>query len=208
MTSPTPAAVSARQRARTLLSRLAATFGFGTGVTTRPLPVVGARIGPWVPVWVVTTAMVAMATVGAALVVQGWIGWAVLGGIIAVLVRFPEGPWIGVYAVAIGVLLLVSGAEPFASRVFALIALVHLVAVLHSVVSGLPWAARLQLRALRGPLARFAAAQSAAQALATVGALLTGAGVTVPWLPVVAAAGLAAVAVTLYLRLATDAGPG
>lgn len=210
MTLPPPATAPARAgaRARATLTRLAVTVGSGTGTTGKPLPTVGATIGRWVPVWVVTAAMLVVAVVGAAFVVQGGIGWAVVGGILAVMVRFPEGPWPGVYTLTMGVLLLVSGAEPFAGRVFALIATVHLVAVLHSVVAGLPWAARLQLRALRGPLSRFAAAQSAAQALATVGALVTGAAVTVPWLAVVAAGGLAAVAVTLHLHLAAGAGPG
>lgn len=204
MTVPPPSDGTARQRAATLLARLAATFGLVTNTTGRPLPMVGARIGPWIPVWVATTAMVAVAAAGAALVVEGWIGWAVLGGILAASVRFPEGPWTGVYMVTIGVLLLVSGAEPFTGRLYALIAVVHLVAVLHSVVSGLPWTARLQLRALLGPLSRFATVQLAAQALAGVGALLAGAAVTVPWLAVVAAAGLAAAALTLHISLGAD----
>lgn len=204
MTVPPRIAGTTRQRARVLLARLATTFGFVRNTTGRPLPTVGATIGRWVPVWVVTAAMVVVGVAGAAFVAEGGIGWAVVGGILAVMVRFPEGPWAAVYSVTIGVLLLISGTEPFAPRVFALIGIVHLVVALHSVAAGLPWAARLQLRALRGPLSRFAAVQFAAQALALIGALLTGAAVTVPWLAVVAAAGLAAIAATLHRSLGAN----
>lgn len=198
---------AARRPARPLLARLAATARFWVDPASRPLPRVEAALGPWLPIWVATALMAAIAAGGAALVVGGPIGWLVIGGVIVVLVLFPEGPSTGVYAITIGVLLLISGAEPFGGRVFALIAIVHAVAVLDSLTSGLPWVTRLQLAALRDPLRRFAGVQVAAQGLALLGALLTGADLTVTWLPVVAAMGLAALVWALQLRLAAGERP-
>lgn len=198
---------AARRPGRHLLARLAATARFWADPSSRPLPRVEATLGPWVPIWVVTTLMGALATGGAALVVGGPIGWLVIGGVILVLVLFPEGPSTGVYAITIGVFVLISGTEPFDGRVFALIAIVHAVAVLDSLVSGLPWTARLQLAALRDPLRRFAGVQVTAQGLALLGVLLTGVDLTVPWLPVVAAMGLAALVWALQLRLAAGERP-
>jgi hypothetical protein len=198
---PGAAPVASPPRARSLLGRLAATFRFWSDPTIRPLPQVQADLGGWVPAWLVTLLVAGLAVGGAALVVGGVIGWLVMGGILGTLVLFPEGPSTGIYAIAIGVLLLLSGAEPFAGRVFVLIALVHLVAVLDSVASGLPWRTRLQLSALRDPLRRYLGVQVVAQALALLGALLTGAELTLAWLPVVAAVGLAVLSWVLDARL-------
>lgn len=204
---PAPPTATRRTRARSVLARLRATLRFWTSPASRPLPRVEADLGQWIPVWLLVVVMGGLAVVGAALVTEGPIGWLVIGALITVLVLLPEGPATGLYAISIGVLLLLSDTAPYDGRVFALIALVHLVAVLDSLVSGLPWRARLQLGAVRAPLRRFAGVQVAAQGLALLGAMLTGAELTVAWLPVVAALGLAALGWTLNARLEARGAP-
>jgi hypothetical protein len=198
---------SSEPQVRSFLARLGATFRFWAAPSSRPLPRVEADLGWWVPVWLVTLCMGGIAVVGAALVTGGPIGWLVIGGIILVLVLFSEGPAIGIYAITIGVLLLASSGGAFEGRVFTLVAVVHLVAVLDSLVSGLPWRARLQIAALRDPVRRFASVQVAAQGLAMVGALLTGTDLTMAWLPAMAALGLAVLSWALNARLEARGAP-
>lgn len=202
--SPDASGTAAARRRRSLLGRLVSTFRFWADPSSRPLPEVEADLGWWVPVWLVTLALAGVAIAGVALVVRAPVGWLVMGAFVLALVVFPEGPSTGVYAIAIGVAVLITGGEPFTGRLFLLIALVHLVAVLDSVTSGLPLRARLQVAALRDPLRRYLGVQVAAQAIAAVGALLSGAAITLAWIPVIAALGLAVFSWALDARI--DAG--
>lgn len=195
---------SASARVALFAERLVATARIWSPSKSRPLPRVVADIGPWVPVWLVTAVTAGVAVASAAIVTRGTVPWAIVLATIAITVAQPDGPGAGIFAVTIGVLLVASGTEPFAWPLYVLLATVHLVVVLSALTSGLPRRARFELALLVAPGRRFLAVQAVAQPLALLGALVTGAGVTLPWLPVAAGLGLVVLAWRLDVRVGDD----
>jgi len=155
-------------------------------------------MGRSVPVATLHVAHVIIAAVLCVLVLEGPL-WRAVGLALLLAGAFAPGrisPWWLLLALAASQLRRTpSATDP---TFYLLLAGVHLLHVLASLTRLLPWRGRLEVRALVGPLWRFAMVQMVSQAVA-VGALLAFRGERGAWpgLPIVAAGLLAVVALAL-----------
>jgi hypothetical protein len=180
-----------RDEARIQLDRVLATLRIGRASSQRPLPRVGIAFGAWLPAWVLRGGVAGVALACAALLTPGPGLWAVaVLGALAVLV-LPGGAAVAFYAFALGFGLAVAGGPGPAIRPYLMLFGVHLFVTLGRTVGVAPWSSRVDLHVLVPPLRRLLALQVLVQPLALVGAILTSAAVSVPWVPVLVGVGLA-----------------
>ena len=184
-----------------LAERLQPLTTAGAGRRPPRLPRVTVAVGAAVPVWLLRLVVVAAATGALALVASDRIQWVIAGMLIGVIAIWPDSAAAGVFAVGIGLLLLTSAPEPFHPRVFLLAFALHLTLELGAVLGQLPGDGRVEVRALRRAARPFLTVQALAQALALLGAWVSARPATVPWLPLVAAVALAALAWAVTARL-------
>jgi hypothetical protein len=158
-----------------------------------------------VPALVLRVGVAAVALACLALLAPGNRLW-VVGALAALaMVLRPSGMILSLFIVALGLRLAFASPEPFSWRSFALLFGVHLLVQLGRLASNVGWQTRVDLKVLVSPARSFLLLQAFAQLLALVGALLTAAAVTVPWLPVLAGVALTLLAWRLLPQLTDPA---
>lgn len=174
-----------------------------TVAPARRHPPVTVEFGPSVPAWVLRLA-IPLAGVGCGVALGlGSDGWLFALPVVVATAVWPGGPAPAVFASGAGILLLATRPEVFDAQLVALVAGVHLVVELATVVDTLPWSARVDRRIVVRAATRFAALQVVAQVVVAVGAWATGTRMSVPLLTPVAGLALAVTAWLLLRRVGT-----
>jgi hypothetical protein len=159
-------------------------------------------IGPAVPAWTIGALGLAAGLVGSVVVI-GASGWLVVAAVLAVAAALlPRGP----FATLLVVQLAIAGVD--GTNLPVLVLTTHLVLATSLLWAWTPWAARVQLRALRPSALRFALVQVGAQAVGFVVVAVFGDAGPVGgvWLAVAGAVALLALAVGLFLPVLLRAG--
>lgn len=198
--------VSARTReARRLLRRIRATLRPGSAPTERPRPRVQIATTRAVPAWALRLALLTVGLVCVVVIGQSVVSAVILSGALLFVVAMPGSVSTAVFAVGIGLSLLafepgaVSGAVSGPGVI--LLAGVHLVAVLGSVLGQVTLRTAVELRALVPTARRYVVIQAAAQVLALVAGWLSERAVVVTALPILAVLALVAGATWMLPRL-------
>lgn len=179
------------ERIRIRLDQLARTLRIRPTPADRPLPRVRIATGPAVPAWVLRLVLLALGTGCGALVTSGPMSRVLLGAGLLVVVVLPGS--LAAAPFVIGVALVLAAAGPGHPLTTALLlAGLHLFMLLGALVSELSLVARVELRSLWPSARRYLLIQAPSQLLALTVVKLADHPVTVPWLPVLAAAGLTA----------------
>lgn len=168
--------------------------------TLRPLPMVGVDAGLWVPAGVIRFLVPVLAFLLARTVIeQGVEIWLIALILIGVLLLRPGASGVAVYTVYLGLLLL--GNFPGSVEAGLVVAGVHLMTILATMVGHLSRSTRVELAAFRLPLFRFAVIQVLVQSVLILGLWAEGVDVVLVWLPVVAALGIGLIGWWLLSRL-------
>lgn len=167
-----------------------------------PPPRVEVVTGSTVHAWALRLMMVAALAGALALVTRSQGHWLVAVALLAGIAARPDGIAPALFVGGLGLLVLTGPADPWQARVFLLVFAVHLAVELGAVAGALPVEARVEWRVLARAVPVFLGVQAVAQTLALLGAWVAGQPPAMPWLPLVAAAGVAVLswAVTSQLR--------
>lgn len=192
---------------RRILRRVRATLQPGSVVTERPRPHVQITVARAVPAWALRLVLLAVGVGCVMLIGESTVSRVILSGALVVVVVMPGGVSTAVFAVGVGLSLLafdpgpLSGVGPVSADGAVLLAAVHLIAVLGSVLGQVPLRTAVELRALIPTARRYVVIQAGAQVLALVAGWLSERGVVVTALPILAVLALLAGATWLLPRL-------
>ncbi|MEV7611198.1 hypothetical protein AB0N61_17050 [Microbacterium sp. NPDC089320] len=162
------------------------------------------QTGPVVPGLVVRGALVAAAAAGAMMLCP-LIGWQVAAIVLAGLAAaLPQtfAAWGSVGCLVIGMLM----SDPDVARAMTAVLVVHVIHLLMSLSLVIPAGSHVVIAALRPSLVRLLVVQAIAQPVTVVVMIVSGVGTpdpmpTVPWAAVAGAAAVAALLVTLLVRV-------
>jgi hypothetical protein len=165
------------------------------------LPQVSVDLHGWAPCWLLRLVAAGLAVATSALVIHGWFGWLVVAGVVVwMLIR----PGAGAAPTLVGLLgfaLVLAPAQPWGGRTVLLVLGLHLTLELCRLLGATSWLARVELRVLLKPGWRFVVIQVVAQLTGLAGAVLTGRGLDLPWVAVLAAGLLLLLAYGWFPRL-------
>lgn len=158
-----------------------------------------------VPAWVLRLLVVATLAGALALLTRHQAHWLVAVVLLVGIAAQPDGLATALFVGGLGLLLAIGPADPWQAQVFVLVFVVHLAVELGAVTGAVPIEAEVEWRVLLRAAPGFLGVQAVAQALTLLGAWVAGQPPAMPWLPLLAAVGLAVLAwaVTWQLRDAT-----
>lgn len=164
-------------------------------------PRVTVESGATVVTWALRAGIAATAAGCTALVATHPLHWVVAAALVATAITRPAAGAGAVFAVGAGLLLLADDPDPFSVRVAALAVGLHLTLELAAITAGLPWTAAVERAVLAAHVRPFLVIQVLTQAGAAAGAWFSDHPTDSRWIPVAAAAGVAALAWGVLLRL-------
>lgn len=207
MSTVRPRTADRLREVRRVLRRVRATLQPGSAPTERPRPRVRIETTRAVPAWALRLLLLAVGAVCVVVIGQSVVSQVILTGALLVVVAMPGGVSAGVFAVMVGLSLLAfdpgtpSAGLPVSADAVVLLAAVHLIAVLGSVLGQVPLRTTVELRALLPTARRYVIIQATAQLLALVAGWLSEREVVVTALPVLALLALMGGATWLLPRL-------
>lgn len=191
---------------RRLLRRLRATFRPGSAPDDRPLPRVTIATSRSVSAWGLRLVLIVVGVVCILLIGHSGVARVILGAALIGVVLMPGGVATGAFAVGIGLSMLTfePGGLPAHGLVGVgpvLLAAIHLIAVLGSLLGQVPLRTAVELRALLPTARRYVVIQAGAQILGLAAGWISERAVVVTALPILAALALVAGAAWLIPRL-------
>jgi hypothetical protein len=160
----------------------------------RPRPCVRIELGPSAPVWALWAFQVAVGLFCTAVIAPSDVQWFFTVLALAASLVLPAPAWLALLPLSWGVGLALLPLGPFSPQAFLLLFGLHLYVVLGTAAGRTPPSARVEWAALAPTALRFVVLQAGAQALAWGAAGLRAFDVAAPWVPILAAAGIAALA--------------
>lgn len=171
------------------------------------LPQVSVDLRGWAPCWLLRLVAATLAISTSALVIQGWFGWLLVAAVAVWMLIRPGSAAGPTLAGLLGIALALGPGQPWSGRSILLLLGLHLTLELCRLLGATSWPARVELRVLSKPGWRFVAIQAIAQLTGLAGAALTGRGLDLPWVPVLAAGALLLLAYGWFPRLARRPDP-
>ena len=154
-------------------------------------PRVRIALGPSVPVWLLRVAQAAVGVLCTALVARSDAHWLfTVLALIAALV-WPVPAWLAVLPLSWGVGLALLPLPPLSAPALLLLLGLHLYVVLGVATGRAPASARVEWAALAPTALRFVVLQASAQGVAWLAATVRTLEVAAPWVPILAAGGIA-----------------
>jgi hypothetical protein len=191
-----------RDRARHLLRSL-----WNSLPSPTRLPQVSVDLHGWAPCWLLRLVAATLAISSSALVIHGWFGWLLVAAVVVWMLIRPGAAAAPTLVGLLGLALALAPAQPWSGRSMLLLLGLHVTLELCRLLGATSWLARVELRVLRKPGWRFVAIQAIAQLTGLAGAALTGRGLDLPWVPVLAAGALLLLAYGWFPRLARRPDP-
>lgn len=159
----------------------------------RPLPRVVIHTGRWLPAWILHVGAAAVAVGCVALVATSRPQWTLALILIALMLVRPSGVPPALFALWVGLQVATAEQVTYSMRSLGLIAGIHFLAVLQTTAADVTPGTRIEIRVLHDPLRRLAVIQAVVQPVAWLTMAVAAQDFSLPWLPIVAAVGLAAI---------------
>ncbi|MEX2424310.1 MAG: hypothetical protein WD990_10050 [Acidimicrobiia bacterium] len=183
-------------------SRVVRTLDFREPSWVRPLPRVKIQIGRWVPGWAVRVCAASIAVGCIAMVATSRPEWVLALVLVGLMLLRPSGASPALFALWLGLQVATAPDLSYGFDASGLVFGLHLLAVLFATAANLHPLARIELRVFAAPLRRVVVIQAVVQPITWATMSLAAGDVTVRWLPLVAAVGVAVSSWVLVRRIA------